>query len=293
MPLTTQNIIAILCPVTNISTIQKGKQRLPNIMCHTTDSLNPRERLAQKIRDRTDDGEHILEYIYDVFYDRASDVAHGHRIQAARLLIIYGELGQSVLDHLRKMSPHSDRKADRVQIGSDAKLAKVIRRMSDDGEQIVAYLLDTMKGVDDSGKRRIRHNVRLAAARELLRRGYPCECTSAQTASDSNPTTERRAEPVQEPAAAEADNTEEILAKIDRIIEDIDPSEFDEDEDPDHKPDYSMWEIIRRQPRPKITEEHARIGAALFHEAVERQMRWKESDVQIPTRKDHHNYDDG
>ena len=54
-----------------------------------------------------------------------------------------------------------------------------------------------------------------------------------------------------------------------------------------------MWETIRKQPEPVISEEHARIGAALFHEAVEKQRLWRESNVKIPVRKDNTNYDYG
>ena len=43
-----------------------------------------------------------------------------------------------------------------------------------------------------------------------------------------------------------------------------------------------MWDIIDSLPEPEITEEHARIGAALFHEAVEKQRLWRESGVKIP-----------
>ena len=48
--------------------------------------------------------------------------------------------------------------------------------MTGDGDDIIAYLLDTMNGIDSASGKRVRHNNRLAAARELLKRGYPCEC---------------------------------------------------------------------------------------------------------------------
>ena len=88
-------------------------------------------------------------------------------------------------------------------------------------------------------------------------------------------------------------NLEEALKIVKQAVENADPSEYEEEESSGHKPDYSMWEMIRKQPRPVITEEHARIGAAKFHEAMERQRLWEESDVRIPTRKDLDNYDDG
>ncbi len=94
-----------------------------------------------------------------------------------RLLIIYGQLGKDALDRLHRLDPHSGPKADRDQANSDARLARAIQRMTDDAEGVVKYLLDTMNGIDRKSKRRICHNTRLAAARELLKRGYPCECS--------------------------------------------------------------------------------------------------------------------
>ena len=88
-------------------------------------------------------------------------------------------------------------------------------------------------------------------------------------------------------------NLEEALEIVKRVAEETDPSEWEEDESSGHKSNYSIWEIIRKQPRPVITEEHARIGAARFHEAVARQRLWDESDIRVPTRKDHNSYDDG
>ncbi len=276
-------------------------------MCHTTNSMNPRECLASRIRIRTNDGDDILDYLCDVFYDREKGVLHGHRLQAGRLLIIYGQLGKDALDRLHRLDPHSAPKADRAQANSDARLAKIIRRMTDDAEGVVDYLLDTMNGIDQKSKRRICHNTRLAAARELLKRGYPCECSThtrpatahaapedSRAAADSAPMTEdlQPASDADNDAEEEA-KLERILAKIDRVIEETDPSEFEAEASSGRKPDYSMWDYIESLPKPEISEEHARIGAALFHEAVERQMRWKDSGVKIPTRKDHNSYDDG
>ena len=178
--------------------------------------------------------------------------------------------------------------------------------MTDDAEGIVSYLLDTMNGIDDTSKKRIPHNTRLAAARELLSRGYPPECDCAHRAASETEVVRPAAASLEqttdnpEPSADDSARSEEeeaqiqeVMDKIRRIAEEADPSEFEEDESDGRKLDYSMWEIIDNLPEPVITEEQARIGAAQFHEAVERQMRWAESDVKIPTRKDHHNYDDG
>ena len=54
-----------------------------------------------------------------------------------------------------------------------------------------------------------------------------------------------------------------------------------------------MWDAILAQPEPEITDEHVQIGAALFHEALERDRLWKQANAKNPSRKDYHNYDDG
>ena len=84
----------------------------------------------------------------------------------------------------------------------------------------------------------------------------------------------------------------DLVAMAKEIVANLDPSEFEDDPPTTYKPDYSMWEIIERQPQPVITEEQARIGASRFREAIQRQRLWDQSDVKIPIRKDYDNYDD-
>ena len=282
-------------------------------MCHTTDSLSPREQLAQKIRTRTNDGDDILDYLYGVFYDEEPGVLHGHRIQAGRVLVIYGQLSPEAIKRLQELESHSDSKVDRDQQKADSSLARKIRRMTGDGDDIITYLLDTMNGIDNASGKRVRHNNRLAAARELLKRGYPCECARHDAAQTETETAVMPTKPVlletgsgiqeagqpdasdSEPAPydqEEQQNIKEVLEIIKKAAEEADPSEWEEEES-DRQIDYSMWETIRKQPRPVITEEQARIGAAKVHEAIEKWRAWDESNVKIPAQKEYNNYDDG
>ena len=58
--------------------------------------------------------------------------------------------------------------------------------------------------------------------------------------------------------------------------------------------DLSMWDEIAAQPPPVITREQAIIGAAEFHQILERWRRWDESDVEIPDPPEGlFQYDDG
>ena len=281
-------------------------------MCDTANDQDPRAALAETIRRKTDNGNDVVDYLLDVLHQRLDGVKHLHRERAAGILTEYGDLGAIRFIEENRKNKRADRPAkrqtreEREDTGFNNALAQVIRDKTNGAGDIADYLIDTMNGIDSaigSGLGKIAHRHRVAAAIELLRRGYPPECDCAhRAASDNDQTVARDTAPTTETHDSTANkahnpeeetNIEEILAKLDRIIEETDPSEFDDDDDSDHKPDYSMWEIIRNQPEPVITEEQARIGAAQFHEAVERQMRWAESNVKIPTRKDHHNYDDG
>ena len=184
----------------------------------------------------------------------------------------------------------------------------------------------------ESGLGKIRHQQRVSSAQELLRRAFdhdPAYATSTRTPSPSReragvrvndnsvipakagtqkatgPTTpEVRPEPanVAEDAGPTTENCElntedseplDLVAIAKEIDANLDPSELEEEPPTTYKPSYAMWDIINKQPRPVITEEHARIGAARFNARIEQQIAWRESGVKIPTRKDHPNYDDG
>ena len=102
--------------------------------------------------------------------------------------------------------------------------------------------------------------------------------------------------PVHPEHPANPDSDEEpvdLVAIAKEIAENLDPSELEEEPPTTYKPSYAMWDIINKQPRPVITEEHARIGSARFNARMEQQIAWRESSVKIPTRKDRHEYDDG
>ena len=270
-------------------------------MCDSTQTPDHRERLAEKIRARTNDGDDILHYLFGVFYDQDDpNILHGHRLQATRMLVKHGHLSPFALEMVKEMPSDTGRRADREEARSDSKLAERIRRVTSDGDDIVDYLLDTMSGKDSSSRKRVPHNARLAAARELLKRGYDYECVHAAAASV---TPEVRPEPDStESDQLSIDNSElkideepiDYLAIVKRVVESLGPVE-EEEEDPGYTPDYSMWDMIEYPPLSEISDEHAEIGAALFHEAVERDRAWKRANAKNPTpaRSDNSAYDDG
>ena len=230
-------------------------------------------------------------------------------------------------------SPRPRKREEREDPAFDAALARVIRDKTNDTEDVADYLINTMNGIDsaiESGLGKIHHQQRVSASQELLRRAFDYDPAYAASTKTPSPSRERDGVRVYDNSAVPAkagtqkapgpatpevrpepdstgsdqlsiDNSElkideepvDYLAIVKRVVESLDPVEEDEDDDPGYTPDYSMWDMIEYPPLSEISDEHAEIGAALFHEAIERNRLWKKANAKTPTRKDHDNYDDG
>ena len=302
-------------------------------MCNNAD---PRAALAEYIRHKTDNGNKVVDYLHDVLEDRLDGVKHGHRARAAAILSEYGDLAairfleKDKEENKSKPSAKPRKRQEREDSEFDSALARVIRDKTNDTEDVADYLIDTMNGIDsaiESGLGKIRHQQRVSAALELLRRAFdhdPAYAASTKTPSPSRErdgvrvydnsvvpakagtqqaagpsTPEARPETAQlitDDSELKIDEEEPVdyLAIVKRVVESLGPIEEEEDES-GHIPDYSMWDMIEYPPLSEISDEHAEIGAALFHEAVERDRLWKKANAKnpMPTRKDHDNYDDG
>ena len=126
--------------------------------------------IAQLIKIRTDDGLEIADFLLDVMQDRYADFLICHRLQAARLLTTYGnEDAPNFIDDNPQES-RSDRNGHRPSRPTkfDTELARLIRENTDDGRSIVRFLVSVMVG----DFRSFRPHHRMAAARELLDRGF-------------------------------------------------------------------------------------------------------------------------
>ena len=126
--------------------------------------------LSQLIKLRTDDGLEIIDFLLDVMQDRYDDFPICHRLQAARLLTTYGnEDAPNFIDDNPQES-RSDRNGHRPSRPTkfDTELARLIRENTDDGRSIVRFLVSVMVG----DFRSFRPHHRMAAARELLDRGF-------------------------------------------------------------------------------------------------------------------------
>ena len=131
---------------------------------------------------------------------------------------------------------------------------------------------------------------RIAAACELIKRGFDepvPPASEVRPAEDPELITENcelntdDSELTEEYLESE-ENMARVIEKLKCIVEQVPPEEREAHEAALRDRDLSMWEIIDAQPPPVITKEQARIGAAKFHEAIERWRQWDKSDVKIP-----------
>ena len=135
--------------------------------------------LAQLIKLRTNDGLDIVDFLLEVMQDRYSDFRICHRLQAAKLLNTYGNEDSPNFIDDNPREPRSDRNGRRPSRPTkfDTELARVIREDTNDGRSIVRFLVNAMVGEFRS----FRPHHRMAAARELLDRGFGKSARTHQT----------------------------------------------------------------------------------------------------------------
>ena len=135
--------------------------------------------IQEIVRQETDDGRLIVRFFVSTMQGQLQDAKPSHRIAAARQLVKLGFTeAQDFIDESapapkrRRRAQHSP-PADR-KLASD--LAEIVRQETDDGRVAIRFLVDVMQG----GLPGFKPHHRLAAARELLRRGFD------DTPSDDN-----------------------------------------------------------------------------------------------------------
>ena len=248
------------------------------------DNLAPRERLARIVAEETGDGRRIVRFLVQV----ADGELHSegfqpcHRMDSAKELV---KIGLTEFEDYIQANSTPPRTRARRTSSPDAdispeiaeareQLAEYARELTQDGRTVIRMYSEVMEGErNDEG---FKPHHRIAAARELIKRGFDETYTQ--------PAPEVRPAETTESAEFQIDEEEPVdyVAMAKEIVANLDPSEFEEEPPSTHKPDYSMWDIIAAQPPPVITREQARIGAAKFHEEMERWRLWRESGVKIP-----------
>ena len=153
--------------------------------------------LAQIIKLKTDDGLTIVDFLMDVMQDRYKDFRICHRLQAAKLLTTYGNEDAPDFIDDNPREPRSNRNGRKPRRPSkfDTELARVIREDTSDGHSIARFLVHVMEGELMS----FRPHHRMAAARELLDRGFGKsarnETTNRRSGEGRNPETSPQSEP--------------------------------------------------------------------------------------------------
>ena len=125
--------------------------------------------LADIIREETDDGRLVVRFLIDVMQGKVDDSKPCHRLDAARQLLNLGFHGaqaviQSVPQSTNGRAPSRATSVSRVDQG----IADIIKLETSDGRDAVRFLVDVMQGNLDDFK----PHHRIAAAKELLRRGF-------------------------------------------------------------------------------------------------------------------------
>ena len=252
------------------------------------DDLTPRERLAKIVAEETGDGRRVVRFLVQVADGELDSEGFQpcHRMDSAKELVKIGLTEFSDYIHANS-TPRKPRA--RITSAPDAdispeiaqareQLAEYARELTQDGRTVIKMYAEVMEG--DRNDEGFKPHHRIAAARELIKRGF--DETYTQPVPEVRP--DEDPELITENSELNTEDSEPVdyVAMAKEIAENLDPSELEEEPPTPYKPSYAMWNIINKQPRPVITEEHARIGAARFNERMERQRQWRESNVKIP-----------
>ena len=273
------------------------------------DELTPQRRLAQIVAEETDGGRTVVRFFVKVAQGELDHEGFkpNHRMDAAKELVKVGLTEFD--DYIRAGHATATRRAPRTRRPAPdpeteqarQELAEYARELTDDGRTVIRLYADVMDGLRaDEG---FKPHHRIAAGRELLKRGFDYERAHDQPSAapearpestTNNPELKTDDSELTEEYLESEENMAKVIEKIKRMVEEIPLEEREAHEAAMRKVDLSMWDIIEAQPPPVITEEHARIGAAKFHEALERWRAWDESDFKIPDPPEGlSKYDDG
>ena len=125
--------------------------------------------LADIIREETDDGRLVVRFLIDIMKGEIDDSKPCHRLDAARQLLNLGFHGAQAVIQSAPQSTNGRAPSRAASVSSfDQGIADVIKLETSDGRDAVRFLVDVMQGNLDDFK----PHHRIAAAKELLRRGF-------------------------------------------------------------------------------------------------------------------------
>ena len=129
---------------------------------------NPKP-LADIVREETNDGRLIVRFLIEVMQGQIDDSKPCHRLDAARQLLNLGFSGAHAV--IQSVSQSASVRAPSSAPGNarfDQGIADIIKLETSDGREAVRFLVDVMQG----NLQDFKPHHRLAAAKELLRRGF-------------------------------------------------------------------------------------------------------------------------
>ena len=205
-------------------------------MCNNT-------ALQQKIRKRTGNGDLIVDFLADTVEGKYPDAKYHHKLEATKHLIRFGfpDTNPFVLNLSKGLS--KDQTASAPESASNRPplpqgegwgegentsrpvthldilnydIAHLIRQETADGHTIAEFLSDVMTRRDKPftpKKLRIRHTDRMAAAREILRRGFGHFGRKRKLVVDDHDDSRRLRHPAHRPRQSECENTASTAPK--------------------------------------------------------------------------------
>ena len=209
------------------------------------DNLTPRERLAKIVAEETGDGRRIVRFLVQVAEGDLTDEGFKpcHRMDSAKELVKIGLTEFSDYIHANSTPPkHRARRTSRPDSDlspeiSEAReqLAEYARELTQDGRTVIRMYTEVMDGLrNDEG---FKPHHRIAAARELIKRGFDEAYTKSAPGNTVTPVSE--AEPTVENAQlitgnsdfvfdeerdaylASEENMTRVLEKLKRMVEEI------------------------------------------------------------------------
>ena len=129
------------------------------------------QEIQEIVRQETDNGRAIVRFLVGAMEGRLEGSKPSHRLQAARQLVnlgftdAQGFIDENTQPSNRRKPPTPRRK---TPVAISGKLAQIVREETEDGRVAIRFLVDVMLGTLQGFK----PHHRLAAARELLRRGF-------------------------------------------------------------------------------------------------------------------------
>ena len=200
------------------------------------DNLTPRERLARIVAEETGDGRRIVKFLVQVAEGELDSEGFQpcHRMDSAKELVKIGltEFEDYIQANSTPRKPRARRtSAPDADISPEIaqareELAEYARELTQDGRTVIKMYAEVMEGErNDEG---FKPHHRIAAARELIKRGFDSDYSYAHEARQSQPLAssvddDSVAEPTQQATEDANDGyTPEEQAQIQKVLDRID-----------------------------------------------------------------------